>query len=448
VTAPAGTTTLTVNPYTSSNTIDTTKNCIISIDANTEGGGWTTSSSHNVPSSGNNTPQTWTTINSADPFTYKADFYNNSGKSSLPYNKLCFHSWNNDNYYNGYQWSGANNMGITRGNTTNFLTNMLITFGCSTTTNWTDTNFPPAMGATGDYSGGMNNQPNAFTLNANVGNGGYHNSGPGLIFNDTNIVYKIAVTENYCIIWEGRTNDSYPNGYFATETSGNGASYWNSSRFGSIYYMGFRQTQPWEDALPNNPPWVAWQTTLTRYGSGSNSYNATYTHDQVCAYMTTLNNSGLASSTAQRYATTGTMYQNWFHVGRNSSQRSSVAMGQTNDSGNALDGPIFQTRAFGTNSDNQQRSSENGNSQNMLYKPQYDPVTGTHVPGAYPIMISRSYNGAWNAGGECRGIYKSLSMPWTTMKLYWQSERQTFTINGETYMPIVIYEDMWLVRMA
>ena len=447
-TAPAGTTTLTVNPYTASNTIDSTKNCIVSIDANTEAGGWTTSASHNVPSSGNNTPQTWTEINSAAAFLYKADLYNNSGKSAFPYNKLCFHSYNDDAYYSGSSYSGAVNVGPTKSMSTGAASNMLITFGCSTTTDWTDTNFPPAGGSAGGY---INAQSNSYTLNANnlgTYSSNIYNSGPGLVFNNSVIVYKMAVTQDYCIIWEGRTDDAYGTGYFVTETTGPGYSYWNSNRFGSMYYMGFRATQPWEDALPNNPPWVCWQTTITQYGNGGTGGNQGYPHDQVAAFMSTLNNNGIASSTPTRYVTTGSYNQPFFHAGRNSSQYSSVAAYYQNQIGNALDGPIFQTRGFGSGSDRQQFSSENGASQHMLYKPQYDPVTGTHVPGAYPIMISRSYTGAWNAGGECRGVYKSLSMPWTTMKLYYQAERQTFTINGETYLPVVIREDMWLVRMA
>jgi len=63
-TAAANTTTLTVNPYVNNTgTVDNTKNCIVSIDANTEAGGWTTSASHNVPSSA-----TFTSMNSQTTF--------------------------------------------------------------------------------------------------------------------------------------------------------------------------------------------------------------------------------------------------------------------------------------------------------------------------------------------------------------------------------------------
>ena len=92
-TAAAGTTTLTVNPYTASNTIDTTKNCILSIDANTEAGGWTTSPGHSVPSSNNNTATSWTAVTSNGAYSanHRADFHVASGKSAYPYLKLSFH---------------------------------------------------------------------------------------------------------------------------------------------------------------------------------------------------------------------------------------------------------------------------------------------------------------------------------------------------------------------
>jgi hypothetical protein len=83
-----------------------------------------------------------------------------------------------------------------------------------------------------------------------------------------------------------------------------------------------------------------------------------------------------------------------------------------------------------------------------LNPPQADPVTGLQVPGAYPIIIRSTVNDAYNPGGACRGIYKSLSMTFANMKNYWTAANQTFIINGETYIPLVIREDMWLIRAA
>lgn len=471
LTAPAGTTTLTVNPYTASNTIDTTKNCIKSIDYNTEAGGWIISASHTVPSNGNNTPTTYTSLNSATVHQYKADFYNNSGKSAAPYNKISFHTYND---YTGYNvWAAGQETSMYRTNIgTPYAgngTNMIITFGCSTTTDWTDTAYRPG-GASNNTAYNGSGQTSSFTLNGGYGNSTSIYKPSGLNYNDTNVYYQIAVTENYCIIWERSKSatDGYTNGYFQTATtSPNSGPYWNySPRFGSVFYMGFRETQPWEDAQNNNPPWVCWSNHLER---NSNSGTTTpYPNDQVAAYMLTLNNSAQVSTTPKRYSTQNVWNYNYMHGYGNASNATPYVADQGSNYTTVMrmiDTPLFLTRACGSSgvnsyaNTNGQAGYTSPSSPAILGYPQYDPQTGTHVPGAYPIKISRAFGGTttglaspdlaeWNPGGACKGIYKSLSMPYPTMKLYWQSEKQTFTINGETYMPFVLLEDMWLVRAA
>lgn len=443
-TAPAGTTSLTVNPYTASNTIDSTKNCIISIDANTEAGGWTTSASHNVPSSGNNTPSTYTAISTAAAFLYKADFYNASGKSTYPYKKLCFHSYNGGTSYN--YWSSVSTypaMDKSQINA-NAGANMLVTFGCSTTTDWTSTTFPPAYGNSTARYNDPGNQTTSYTLNHNTTSGAMYNQGPGMVYTDTTIQYHMAVTADYCIIWESKVGDTYANGYFNTSTAGNGTTYWNRSRYGSIYYMGLRNTQPWENAQNNNVPWVCWQYNSDRNSNGG--INAPYSHSQVAAFMLTNNNSGVVSTTPYVYVTQNKYDVAFFNGEFRNSRRSALSAAHHYSAASELDVPIFVTRAMSAGLI--AGSTENGASSNMLYMPQTDPVSGAQVPGAYPINISRCYDGDWNAGGSCRGIYKSLSMPYATMKNYWQAAGQTFTINGDPYLPFVLWEDMWLVRFA
>ena len=444
-TAAAGTTTLTVNPYVATGNIDATKNCIISIDANTEAGGWTTSASHNVPSSGNNTPIAYTAISSAADYLYKADFYNASGKSVFPYKKLCFHTYNSDS--NAYYWgSSTYPQPIRTAITANKAANMLITFGCSASTDWTSTTFPPAGGNGGNRINSTVVSPpqsTSYTLNGNTNGGSTVYSSPGLCYTDTTVEYHMAVTADYCVIWESKVGDTYLNGYFTTTTTGNGTTLWNQGRYGSIYYMGLREAQAWENSQSNNVPWVAWQTTLTPYGSGGTGGNE-YVHDQVGAFMLTQTNTGLVSTSAKTYAT-----QNSYTILRmHGAIRPSTVTAYSGDSTTArseIDVPLFQTRYFGNGSN---YNGENTSTTNILYMPQVDPVTGAQVPGAYPIKISRSYDGDWNPGGACRGIYKSLSMSHANMKQYWQAAGQTFTINGDPYLPFVIKEDMWLVRFA
>jgi len=460
-TASSGTTTLVVNPYTSSNNIDTSTNCIISIDANKEAGGWTTSTSHNVVSSLSNTPAAYTAIASAGAYTYRADFYNASGKSALPYKKLSFHSYGPNNGYTPYSTPNIGAFNQTNV-TANAGSNMLITFGASTSTDWSCITYPPGGGATGGTSN-INDttiQSTSWTLNAFASSYSGASNRPGLVYNDPGIQYHMAITADYCVIWESRVGDSYNNGYFTNPTTGNGTTWWNYARYGSVYYVGLRENQPWETPLSNNPPWVCWQHTQNTQGNGNGNGNW-YPMNQVAAYMVTNNNSGVPSSTATTYATVNHNSIDYFHQGRTSAVLAPNVngTGYYNQTGiHTLDGPLFQTRAMfpsgpywnGTviPSDANNLPSEVGGSNNMLYMPQYDTVTGLFVPGAWPIRISRSYTGSWNPGGNCRGIYKSLSMPFATMKNYWQGANQTFTINGDQYIPFVLNEDMWLVRYA
>lgn len=340
---------------------------------------------------------------------------------------------------------------------------MLITFGASTSTDWSCITYPPGGGSSGG-SGNINdgiNQSTSWTLNGYASSYAGASNRPGLVYNDPGIQYHMAITADYCVIWESKAGDSYANGYFTSTTTGNGTSYWNYARYGSVYYVGLRENQPWETPLANNPPWVCWQHTQNNQGTGNGNGNW-YPMNQVAAYMVTNNNSGVASSTATTYATVNHYSIDYFHQGRTSA----VTAPNVNGIGyyaqygvHTLDGPLFQTRAmFPTspywyttaipNDSNYSLPSEVGVSNNMLYMPQYDTVTGLFVPGAWPIRISRSYTGSWNPGGACRGIYKSLSMPYATMQKYWQGATQTFTINGDQYIPFVLNEDMWLVRFA
>jgi len=441
-TAAAGTTSLTVNPFTASNTIDTTKNCIVSIDCNTEAGGWITSASHNVVASLSNTPAVYTALASAATHLYKADFYNASGKATYPYKKLAFHSYGT--YAGQSAYTGTNACVDKSQITANFAANMLITFGCSASTDWTSGFQPPATTVLNSASAG---QTTSYTLNGqNAGTSTLY-ANPGLCYTDTTVEYHMAVTADYCVIWESKVGDTYANGYFTTATSGAGTSYWNVARFGSIYYMGLRETQPWENTLSNNPPWVCWQHTQNTNSTGSQS--VPYPNNQVAAFMITNANSGVAGVTPLIYSTNNRWDSEFFHTRRSSAVTAYTSTpGSVNAEGSRLDAPLFQTRAMFSGTSTTAGATQNGTSSNMLYMPQTDPVTGAQVPGAYPIKISRSFNGDWNSGGACRGIYKSLSMPYATMKYYWQAATQTFNINGDSYLPFVLNEDMWLVRFA
>ena len=425
-TAAAGTTTLTVNPYTASNTIDTSKNCIVSIDANTEAGGWTTSASHSVPSSGNNTATTWTAIASNGVYTanYKADFYNASGKSAVPYKKLSFHipvttSYNSvSSGSSAYPAYWATQPAV------------LSTFGHSTTTDWTDTNFVATNGIL--YAANATSN----TPFKDIGNTGQtsspYTSNPWFMNMAQNAVkYKIAVTANYCIIWEVGAGQSYSAGYTSTIAAGYSAAQSYSPRYGSIVYHGLRETQPWENTYNDNPPWVSWGYIQVSNAKTSQNANSYYVTNNVAAWMR-----GIDQTTNLTAAPVIKSLQNYGTATAGGYFSQSNLPSATVE----LETPIFKARSMD--------GSTYGDTTAIINPPQADPVTGLQVPGAYPIIIRSGVPTHFNPGGACRGIYKSLSMPWANMKNYWTAENQTFSINNDLYLPVVMANDMWLIRAA
>ena len=454
-TANAGTTSLTVNPYTSVSAINNSYNCIVSIDCNAEAGGWLTSSAHNVPSSANNVAATFTSIATATAFSLKADLYKQTtGKVGMPFYKLCFHGYNDFTTTSTWGFTAGAATTLRQGKagvTFNNGANMLITYGCSTASDWSYALFPPATGGT---STGFNlgSQTTSYTMNGDVFSA-LQNNGPGLSFCDSTVEYKMAVGADYCVIWEQKVGDTHTAGYFTGTTTGAGSTYFGNARYGSIFYMGTRSTQPWEDQRTDNPPWVAWNHTVSNFGAGTGANP--YTQDGVCAYMAGLSNAGALSQSPTRKYTVNTYASAFFPQSfpYNTSVAGSGAGTVDSNSRNGLDGPIFYPRNWNSTDFESYPAgasiTNNGNSTNIMYHPQTDPVTGTLVPGAYPILIKSSADGQYNQGGKCLGIYKSLSGAYTTsMRPYWQSSNQTFTVDGVQYIPLVIYEDMWLVKFA
>ena len=498
-TANAGTTSLTVNPYTGLSTVDGTKNCILNIIANTESGGWTTSTNtHSIPTY----PATFGAMSTRATYAtmYKADFYNSSGKAGMPYNKMTIHAIGHnttgfDDKWNGYISTAPLSSWTSSGG------QIQMTFGCSTTLEG-DAAYTPTWSGTD-----ANRQTTSWTNNAYQSQGGISSATSGaLSFSATatapndatgfnlgrasSITYTMAVTKDYCIIWENVRTHSYASGY----ATGYTARFGNIKLYGSIMYGGFRSTAPWEDSLSNNPPWVAWMvhhcdpsstgtlpsSSIFTQGGGSapnspgnspptqpnpgwvtaaSNYNTNLQSrpqppNCAAAYMSTANTLGEISATATRYVNypiyhshlnahmqntcsiTGSAYGN--AVGTLDLTVPSSIYGQTEPE---LVSPLFHQR---------QRKLSNISSTVNTFNPNLptiDPDTGTFVPGAYPINISRTKSTTWNNGGVVKGIYKSLTLPINTMKLYF-SDGQIFTVNGEEYIYVVFNEDMYLIRKA
>jgi hypothetical protein len=485
-TANAGTTSLTVNPYLTTSTVDGTKNCILSIVANTESGGWTTSNSHSVPSY----PTTFVSMVSQATFAgmYKADFYNASGKAGMPFNKMTFHAVGHNTTGNDSRWNGRISTAPLTGWNSTSGGHLQMTFGCNVDQGITS-NYTPTWSTITS-----NQQTTSFTNNGFYSNvvgsassdsvtASYPGGATGFnLRRSDSVTYTMAVTKDYCIIWENVRTHSYLNGYSTGYTVMNGS----NKMYGSMMYGGFRTTTPWEDTLSNNPPWAAWtihhtepagsgvaiSQVWTDHGGGANpgpspgfpafvgpTFSTLATSPQppncAAAFLSTINDLGEVSASATRYVNYPTyqyhrnnLFANMCAIsggshtnaaGRSDSWLPNVYSGQTEWE---LATPLFYHR--------QKRSNNIPGTLPTTHNPNLptiDPDTGTFVPGAYPINISRTKTGSWNNGGICKGIYKSLTLPINTMKLYF-SDGQTFNVNGETYIPIVFNEDMYLIRKA
>lgn len=435
------TTNLSVVPYlNNTGSTDVSKNCIISVDANTEAGGWTISANHTVPSS-----STFTAVTSAGAYAYKADFYNSSGKATYPYNKLSFYSTGQSSAtYSvtplsvGGWYSGTSSQPAQ--STWNAYPAVRMVFGSSVNSAWTAGDSYTPVGGTTPEGGGT--QTTSWSLNTGYASIGVNLN--GFYANNTSSVYKIAVTSNYCIVWQQHSSNSYASGYTNVLIPSNPVNQYGM--YGQLMYGGLRETQAWENSYADNPPWVAFNYIS---GNVSASVNASVTYPQsFAAWMRTIDNTGVVSASATRYY---------------------LSNAHTSTGGG---GVVFSSNAVssGTNSTTTDPYVGGYNPLNGLQSPPWygvddgvhppgtntfptmptvDPSTGTLVPSAYPIVIRRNISGSFNPGGAVRGIYKSLAMPLATLKLYWGAANQTFTIGNDQYIPIVFGSgDMFLIRYA
>lgn len=442
-TAAAGTSSLTVNPFTNNTgTIDNTRNCIVSILANTEAGGWTESASSNVVQTGS-----FTSGASINAYTYKFDAYVPSGKGTYPYLKFSVTSACGGSNYGDpfWEWGGVE---YPLSSVYSTFYPPMFTFGYSTTTDWTDTKYPPGNGSwTSAPNSGITSGPGTKTSVSFGGNtmGASQNSNwypqtcwqPYVSSGGPATTYWMACTANYIIIWEQNINNSYLNGYANTMTGLGPAYYRQSGSYGTLFACGFRESQAWENSYSNNPTIYAMHYHAARSWGGSTT--SPYEWNGLWAPMLTINDSGVISTTlgtCMLCSSYGTEY-----AGRPDIWNPVTSTTTTVNSVRSLDQYAMFREIYG------------GNHTSQIYKPGVDNNTGIAVPAAYPIMVRRSTSGSWNNGGAIRGIYKSLSMPITTMRNYF-ANGQTFNIYNnttgvtDTYLPIVFNEEMWLVRYA
>jgi hypothetical protein len=395
VTASAGSTP-SVNPLTAANTYDTSVNLITSVISNTEAGGWTRSSSFNLVDASY-------TSSKFDDGSYRADYYNSTGKSVYPYKKFTLKP------QNGTTWTSYPYL--------DFI------YGIHTATDYSGTSGYAYNGfdaATTSFnicesgSPGYQTWYNCFPLYVATGRSG--TTGTASVNYQE---YLTAATQDYVIIM---------------------------NPFNSILYAGLRTTQAWENSYNNNPPVVGWCYNVYPYYSWSYQANTKF------MWALTMDGTGTVRTTpakATNYITGAD--NNYVSVTGHTVVHGSgnVGIQSLKPVGDITGAPIIRSCTI----------SNTANGSPGYRQPPVVDSTGTLVPPAVPINMMLAHQSTvsaytfFNAGGQCLGIYKSLGGSDSYMNNYYTSTSQTFTVGSDSYVPYVVgpdtlYRDMFLVRKA
>lgn len=384
-----------VNPLTGAGTYNTGLNCITSVIANAEAGGWTRSGSYNLVDASYDPANVYNRV-------YYADYYNTTGKSDYPYKKFTLMPQPD------FSWDTRPTLCVQYGPHT-------ATTRDGTYSNETNSCY---LGRTyGEYYSGYYSQGYVHA--------GFRINMDSATFTNTSAIsipgmeWTIAATQDYIII-------AHPLNY--------------------MIYSGTRTTQTWENSFSNNPPLVAFATYVDyRFvENASFTINDRYfwglLQDGVGTPRTTpsrIFNHSAGSDTRNYVAYNGvTPWHGGSNVGINGAQVMGTEAGF----------PIMYTRTA---------SNQFGGSPGYQINPVVDSG-GTYVPCAIPInfMVSdtstvTNYTYA-NKGGRALGIYKSISGPDSWMSNYY-TPNQIFTVDGDPYWPFVcngdlIVRDMFLLR--
>jgi hypothetical protein len=387
ITAAASSTPV-VNPLTAANTYNTGLNCITSVIANTEAGGWTRSASYNLVDASYSA----STMQSS---SYRGDYYNASNKSEYPYKKFTV---SGQTSYGAY--SDAQFMDIRYGIHTDTAYSSVAGYSNDTTS--------ARLTATGYYGIITNGLATKPTLNSTQGTA---NADGG--------EWIIAATADYIILINANQ---------------------------SITYCGTRTTQNWETSYSNNPPVVGWYTATCYL-----NVNTTYQPWSKFGWLLTQDGTGTTRSTPNRiFNWDGGSNSGYNYVNTNNTTiwhgASNVGQANLQLVGNYFGGPIVPQRATSVTmqgSPGVQINPVPDNSGALV--PCAIPIwmMTTHSS----TVTSYTY---YNGGGRCLGIYKSIGGPDSWMNNYY-SPGQTFVVDGENYYPFItgtdtLYRDMWLLR--
>lgn len=398
-TAPAGSTpsVASVTTPTASPVIGTagSVNVITEVISNTEAGGWTASASTNVTSNYNNS--------FASP--YQVDLYRNSGKATYPYRKMSFRT--NPYYvfstsYTSYPWIMASHGFNTATDATG---NYLL----STTVNL------PANGVTNTWKFDVNG------ITSNDANANSYNNFLRVSVGE----WLIASTERYFIAMSG-------------SAANNNA--------GTFMYIGLRTTNTWEEQYDDNPPICSVCYDGSQWWSNGIGSN-------LSAWMRTFQTTGVVNSNSAWYSMQTNAWSGfqspstgaWIDPLSGYANSTSSWNAFSDASlwyGNQLQVPILPGYH------GMMRSKWRANT--TMIGPVSDPATGSFVPPAFPMTISRNVQNSQNPGGTLIGVYKSMGGTDSFMQQYY-TPGQTFVINNEAYYAYAIgndtnYRDLFLVR--
>lgn len=425
----AANTTPTSNVVTAPGIYNSSINTITEVVSNVETGGWTATSDSNVADN----------YNASLASYYQVDFVSNvqTGKATYPYMKCTM------------------------------TTNMNQTFSGSYTT------YPYL-----DFRIGFNNS----TAYANT-----YSQAPGTVAN---------TTANIITAQQGSTGvntSSYPaivpqwGEYLIASTS----RYVALLNANSVTYFGYRTTNSWEDVYVDNPPIVAF-STHARGGpqvdaSGtSTAGNPGYAYDTslYCAWMYGQGFNGNVSAAPQwrihrSWTGSGSTYGDWWY---------SVTNNATNGNMNPLSGsgnptlvgqstypgasacpaawyapnPTWYRAANGGIWTIGYGAHNAGLSSPLMFMRTHtslitqggvtDPVTGTQVPAAFPLVYQSATTGFVNPGGTAIGIYKSSAGSDLFLANIF-TPGSTYTVGTDSYYGYrvgfyAVNRDIFLIRKA
>jgi len=371
-------------------------NQMITVISNTEAGGWALESTTNTAHLTGNTYSDATAI-------YHIHLYNDSGKATYNYKNFVYRT--NPVYgFNG----GANA-------NTQVYPMHAIYYGVSNSN----------MYGAGNFTG------------FNLGNTASHNVTMLLDPNNTWSQYTNATiaTANATNVWPL----SYFHGEFYMAATSDYLIFFQTNTY--VIYCGTRYTNSWEDAYTDNPPAVGFIQQNFNYPQAHWMWTRyqNYSNNAVAGPIALVNKIVDFGGAVGGTTYTNTTYHAYHTISGLSRQLTSTATGVTYGGGYAhrvynysTGSPTlyqFPHMLYYSGIHNYQYGQTTSSSL-ALYAPVKDSNTSTFVPPAVPI-VSGFYGDFFNSGGRVKGMFKSLSGPYSYISQYMTID-QDFSVANDT----------------